>query len=261
MVKRGSTTFSATKVAKADLAATAALVRIFELEMEVSKLRHHVSVLSKRNHGMQKELDGLRPMGEQVVLQREPEPQVVAEPPKPEVVMNVAPSVASEEVSESVESGEVSSVAQEEEQVGVRREVVYDDRMSDLRDRMSDEDLVVGGKIIPLSGYTPAVEEEVRTVVPLVPLGPAAMVPRGPRAERGRGEFPSQWRLVGIERRGELGRLREEIVNGRGRGRVAGVRNGMGGDSVCTRGSYAHGRQGGHVGVRHEGFEPYRRWR
>jgi len=57
MVKRGSTTFSATKVAKAGLAASAALMRILELEKEVSKLRHHVSVLSKRNHAMQKEAD------------------------------------------------------------------------------------------------------------------------------------------------------------------------------------------------------------
>jgi len=119
----------------------------------------------------------------------------------------------------------------------------------------------VGGKIVPLSGYTPAVEEEVRTVMPFVPLAPAGMVPMGPRAERGRGEYPSQWRLVGIERRGELERLREGIINGRGRGRVAGVRNGMGGDSFRTRGSYAHAQRGGHVGVRHEGYEPYRRWR
>jgi len=84
MVKRGSTTFSATKVAKAGLAASAALTRILELEKEVSRLRHHVSVLSKRNHAMQKEaekrsLDDGAEVASPVRVQ-EPEPQVVVEP-------------------------------------------------------------------------------------------------------------------------------------------------------------------------------------
>jgi len=84
MVKRGPTTFSATKVAKAGLAASAALTRILELEKEVSRLRHHVSVLSKRNHGLQKEA-GKRSVDDDAevaspVRVQEPEPQVVAEP-------------------------------------------------------------------------------------------------------------------------------------------------------------------------------------
>jgi len=84
MVKRGTTTFSATRVAKAGLAASAALTRILELEKEVSKLRHHVSVLSKRNHGLQKEVDR-RGSGDGAevaspVRVQEPEPQVVVEP-------------------------------------------------------------------------------------------------------------------------------------------------------------------------------------
>jgi len=84
MVKRGSTTFSATKVAKVGLAASAVLMRILELEREVSKLRHHVSVLSKRNHALQKE--AIRRDEERntevasPVRDQEPEPQVVAEP-------------------------------------------------------------------------------------------------------------------------------------------------------------------------------------
>jgi len=269
MVTRGPTTFSATKVAKAGLAASAALEKILKMEGEVSRLRHHVSVLSRRNHGLQKELDGLRENGEGVTSKKESEPQVVVEPPEPVEAEDVAeaPSVASVEMAPSVASEEVNSVASEEvsdevESVAERREVVFDDRMSDLRDRMSDEDVVVGGKIIPLSGYTPVVEEEVRTEVPFVPLVPAAMVPIGPRAGRGRGTMPDQWRLVGPERRGELIRLRGEIlVEGRGRSRPEGVRNGMGGDSFRTRGYYAHARPSGYVGVRQEGFVPYRRWR
>jgi len=86
MVKRGSTTFSATKVAKVGLVTSAALQKIMDLEKEVSKLRHHVSVLSKRNHGLQKEVDRLKKEEEVVSSEvaspdrvEEPEPQVVAE--------------------------------------------------------------------------------------------------------------------------------------------------------------------------------------
>jgi len=93
MVKRGSTTFSVTKVAKAGLTATAALQKILDLEKDVSKLCHHVSVLSNRNHGLQKEVDRLKK--EKVAVSsevaspagvKEPELQVVAEPEEEDVV-------------------------------------------------------------------------------------------------------------------------------------------------------------------------------
>jgi len=99
MVKRGSTTFSATKVAKAGLVASAALQKIMDLEKEVSKLRHHVSVLSKRNHLLQKEVDGRKKeeeAGSSEVASpdrvEEPEPQVVAEPEERMSGMRVAES-------------------------------------------------------------------------------------------------------------------------------------------------------------------------
>ena len=57
MVKRDPTTFSATKVAKAGLVASAPLQKIMELEKEVSELRYHVSVLSKRNHALTQVMD------------------------------------------------------------------------------------------------------------------------------------------------------------------------------------------------------------
>jgi len=97
MVKRGSTTFSATKAAKAGLTATAALQKILDLEKDVSKLRHHVSVLSKRNHGLQKEVDRLKK--EEVAVDsevaspervEEPGPLVVAEPEESVEVVKVA---------------------------------------------------------------------------------------------------------------------------------------------------------------------------
>ena len=69
------------------MTATAALQKIKDLEKDVSKLRHHVSVLSKRNHGLQKEVDRLKKEGEAVSSEvaspdrvEEREPQVVAEP-------------------------------------------------------------------------------------------------------------------------------------------------------------------------------------
>jgi len=260
MVKRGSTTFSATKVAKAGLTATAALQKILDLEKDVSKLRHHVSVLSKRNHGLQKEVDRLKK--EEVAVDsevaspervEEPEPLVVAEPEESVVVENVAEAfvalagvagvrVASEAKPDEAES-RVALVVDEE---GGPSAIGYP--VSEGKRRRVDNSSEEG--------------ENERRKVPFVPLGPAAMVPVGPRAERGRGTMPGQWRLVGPERREELVRLRENILAGeRGRGGIEGVRNGMGGDSFRTRGSYAHARTGGNVGVRHEGFVPYRRWR
>jgi len=64
MAKRGITTFSATQVAKQGLAVSTAVLKMADLETEVSRLRHHVSVLLRRNHGLQKELDGIRRVGE-----------------------------------------------------------------------------------------------------------------------------------------------------------------------------------------------------
>jgi len=105
MVKRGSTTFSATKVAKAGLTATAALQKILDLEKDVSKLRHHVSVLSKRNHGLQKEVERLKKeevadSSEVISPERveEPEPLVVAEPEEEVEVDMGAAFVASADV-------------------------------------------------------------------------------------------------------------------------------------------------------------------
>ena len=189
MAKRGSSAFWVTAVAKAGLAASAALTKILELEKEVSRLRHHVSVLSRRNHGMQKELDGLQKgeegKDEEVASQKKPEPAVAE---------TVAEPSESEEVAECVEESVASSVApmstdedEDEGSEGVRERVVFDEKITDLRDRMSDEDVVVGDKIVPLSGYAPVVEEglvreEVRTEVPVGPRGYVAEALRGPRS-------------------------------------------------------------------------------
>jgi len=258
MVKRDSTTFSVTKVAKAGLTATAALKKILDLEKDVSKLRHHVSVLSKRNHGLEKEVDRLKKEEGAVCSEvaspdrvEEPERQVVAEPEE-EVGVDMAVAFV---VSAGVVGVRVASVT----------------RPSRAESRVALEVDEVGGPsaigVPVLKGKRRRVddsgkegEEENRLAVPFVRLGPAAMVLVGPRVERGR-TMHDRERLVGHERRGELARLREEIWSEGNRSRVAGVRNGMGGDFFSTRESYADPRTSGYVGVRHEGFVPYRRWR
>jgi len=122
MVKRGPTTFSATKVAKAGLAASAALERILSLEKEVSRLRHHVSVLSKRNHVLSKELEKRGDDCSEVASParvQEPESPVVAEP---EVRMS---GVIVAEGEEDVWVAPVASVA--EPPVAETRVAVVDD--------------------------------------------------------------------------------------------------------------------------------------
>jgi len=87
MLKRGSTTFSATKVVKVGLVASAALQKIMDLEKEVSKLWHYVSVLLERNHVLQKEVEKGKEEVEVAISEvaspgrvEELEPLVVAEP-------------------------------------------------------------------------------------------------------------------------------------------------------------------------------------
>ena len=119
MVKRDPTTFSATKVAKAGLGASAALQKILDLEKEVSKLRHHVSVLSKRNHGLKKEVerlgneDGVEKVDDEVaspVRGQEPESQVVAEPWKVLVKLMVVAEKAGVKIVAPVAEAKVEEV-------------------------------------------------------------------------------------------------------------------------------------------------------
>jgi len=67
MVKRGSSTFSAAAVARSGLALGRTVEKTLALEAEVSRLRHHISVLSRRLHlsglaseSLRRELDTLR---------------------------------------------------------------------------------------------------------------------------------------------------------------------------------------------------------
>jgi len=60
MVKRGSSTFSAAAVARSGLALGLSVEKTLALEAEVSRLRHHISVLSRRLHLSTLESESLR---------------------------------------------------------------------------------------------------------------------------------------------------------------------------------------------------------
>ena len=193
MVKRGSKSFSANKLADTGLVMAEMMRKMMEMEKEIGRLRHHVSVLSKREVLMKKELERERKGKEKEEVAEEEVAEVVAGD------LGEASGEAGESVAGGMESGSEGSVA-----LGV-------ERMAGLRDRLSDEDVVVGGKIIPLKGYEPGVEVvEVgsSTVVPKAPRAIQEMIerevvlgaPAGPRAQmaRGRGVGP-------MRRRGHIG--------------------------------------------------------
>ena len=224
MVKRGVTTFSATKVAKAGLAASAALEKILGMEKKISRLRHHVSVLSKRNHGLQKELEGLRVREEE---KEEDEEVASREEPEPSVAETVAEPSESDVVADKSMGSSVAPMSADEEEV--RERVVFDDWMADLRDCMSDEDVVVGGKIVPLTGYTP--KEEVEVLRTVVPTGPRGSAPLGPAVMVGGRRVPdSSGRYVGRGDRWVANRYRFVDRS------LVGERNGMVGDTYHARG-------------------------
>jgi len=250
MVKRGSATFSATKVAKAGLTATAALQKILDLEKDISKLRHHVSVLSKRNHGLQKEVDRLKKEVVAVDSEvaspervEEPEPLVVAEPEESVEMENVAEAfvalvsvegvrVASEAKPGGAESGVALVLVDEEggpSAVGVP--------VSEGKRRRVDDSSEEGG--------------DDRGMSVVVPTGPRGGAPEGPRlmAER-----------VGGIRRGSgvpadlFVRRAYRFVDRS----LVGVRNGMVGDAYQTRGSFARAPFVDRGGYRGRGYRPYR---
>ena len=177
MVKRGSKSFSANKLADTGLVMVEMARKVMEMEREIGRLRHHVSVLSKREVVLKKELERERKGKEKEEVAVEEEvAEVVAEE------YSEAPPEAEGSVAGGLESGTEGSVK------------LWDERVADLRSHISDEDVVVGGKIIPMKGYEPGaevVEVESSTVVPKAPRAMQGMIerevvlgaPAGPRAQ------------------------------------------------------------------------------
>ena len=150
-----------------------ALDRILAREAEVSRLQHHVSVLSKRLHKLKPTSTQVSrtdstssPTIEEVILRsassgKAVEEEGVAEEKPPSVGMDggkdgkVADdqAVASERESEGSSKASVAeSEALSEVQSG-GSEMEVEGRVGELRDRWSDEDVVVEGKIVPLKRY------------------------------------------------------------------------------------------------------------
>jgi len=249
MVKRGPTTFSATKVAKAGLVASAALQKIMDLEKDVSNLKYHVSVLSKRNHGLQKEVDRLKK--EEVAVESEvaspervkkPEPLVAAEPEESDSDKDVAEAFIA-----------LASVA------GVRVESVAKPRVAESRVAVVvDEEGGPSAIGYPVSegkrrrvDNSSEEEEEDEEVSVVVPTGLRGGAPAGPRLMAGR---------MGGIRRGSgvpadlFVRRAYRFVDRT----LVGERNGMVGDTYRTRGNFARAPDVGRGMYRGRGYRPYR---
>jgi len=251
MVKRGPTTFSATKVAKAGLVASAALQKIMDLEKDVSKLRHHVSVLSKRNHGLQKEVDRLKKEEVAVVCEvaspervEEPEPLVVAEPEQTVIEIDVAVAF---EASAGVAGVRVASEAKPS---GAEPRVVL---VVDEEGRPSAVGVQVSeGKRRRVDDSSEEGEDDGEVSVE-VPTGPRGGAPMGPR-------LMAEAERVGGVRRGS-GVSADLFVRRAYRfvdRSLIGMRNGMVGDTYQTRGNFARAPFVNRGGYRGRGYRPDR---
>ena len=157
MIKRGSKSFSANKLADTGLVMAEMARKVMEIEKEIGRLRHHISVVSKREVVLKKELErkGKGKVKEEVA-------GVVAGKSNP------APLKAEGSVAGGLESSSEGSVA------------IWDRGIADLRSCISDEEVVVGGKIVPMKRYEPVVE--------VVEVGSLTVVPKAPRAIQGLSE-------------------------------------------------------------------------
>ena len=225
-----------------------ALDRILALGGEVSGLRHHVSVLSKRLHKLDPPRSKISradskpsPAIQEVILRSKGGKEVLGEEgvaeEKPLIEddgRSVTPGVAEEEA-ETLKEGSagsmVASVAKSEAGSGVGEgssgvdeedEMELNGRLGDWRSRILDEDMVVDGKIVPLKVY-----ESKGVGVRGAPLGP--------KRKYGRGEFVPL---------GPYG-LRNVLVGGYGgRGRGGGI-----GPSMFGGGGNTGRGRGGSTGI------------
>jgi len=194
MVNAKKTSFTATQVANNSMAMGAAFMCILELEKEVSRLRHHVSVLSKRLHekGEEKRVEEKEEVAE-VVAEAEAEAEAeVAAVGVPPITSGVYKVVAegvdvAEEIVAGVESMSVGSRDDEDEIVDGRIVVrLPGDRKRRIAEtggdeRVDEKALVRAIPVGPRSG-------EKKSVVGVrVPSGPSSMFVGRGRGGMGRG--------------------------------------------------------------------------
>jgi len=122
MVKQGSSIFSAASVAKGSVVLSRTIEKNFALEAEISRLRHHVSVLSRRLHLVTLERDGLVDMvaptvfmegrwGETPLTDEKVASGDEGDEATPSVAESLCPSVAMVEVAEEEAGEEEEDVA------------------------------------------------------------------------------------------------------------------------------------------------------
>jgi len=126
MVKRGYSSFSASSIAKGSIVLSKAIEKQFALEAEISRLRHHVSVLSKRLHSVTLEKQILAAIVDTTMRgEVEGEPlsgeEVADEGEREEVTQSVTEEDATMYVAEKGEKGDEAapSVAEEDATMSV----------------------------------------------------------------------------------------------------------------------------------------------
>ena len=214
--------------------ASAALQKIMDLEKEVTKLRHHVSVLSKRNHALKQEVEKKKEEEacEQVtspVRGKEPEPRGVAE--TSDQVMGKSGHIVVQEEEDvlwmvPVVTPRVGTPPVAESRVAIEMDdgplVVVMLGSKKRRVEESGEEESSGGE-----------EEGVEEVGPVVPVGPRGGMPMGPAMMVGGRRVPNR-------HRGRPGFRYEEVNRYRFVDRtLLGQRSGIVGDSYHTRGDRA----------------------
>ena len=250
MSQQKSTKFSAARVANFGVVMAEMFEEKKKLELEVKRLRHHVSVLSKRNHELMKvgkskaassiasgasfcssgeegEKEEVAESEAEVAVkvatvEADDEAKGVAKGKEVEVAEDVAEDKAVALMEGSADSG-VASVAESEvvSEAGLEgsgSDMEVDERVEDLRSRVSDEDVVVDGKVVSLKGY-----ESTGRGVRGAPLGPKRSYGRGDYVPLGPYGFRNM--LGGRGRGGGIGSgvARGGGYRGRGRGGSTGV--------------------------------------
>jgi len=185
MVNAKKTWFTATQVANNSMAMGAAFMHILELEKVVSRLRDHVSVLSKRLNGKgeEKRIEGKEEVAE-VVAEAEAEAEIVCEAEAEAGIVGEA-EVAAVGAPPST-SGVYKVVAEEEDEAD---EIVTGVESMSVGSE-EDEDEVIDGKIvvrlpgdrkrrIAEAGGEERIVEEEKSLVRAVLTGPRSGEQRG----------------------------------------------------------------------------------
>jgi len=149
MVKQGSSSFLATSVAKGSIVLSKAIEQQLALKAEISDLRHHFSVLSKRLHSviLEKQIledivkwtvsGEMQPLDDEEVAEDEATPRVAGE--EMETAIEIVASKEVESATEVVAGEEVESA----------REVVAGEEVESATDVVAGKDMESATEVVP----------------------------------------------------------------------------------------------------------------